>query len=212
MKNIIFVLLYLIHALTSFCQFNSIDRFGRRGDAYTSQHLKENNTGSLIINPTRKMKADSIETKQDAQSNNITSKKFYAPLKTIIPTSHYGWRKHPVTGDTKFHTGIDLKAYYEPVYSIADGVVSFTGYGAVEGNYVVINHGQVSSVYCHLSKLLFAAGDTIKAGEVLGISGNTGRSTGPHLHFGVRWRESDQKLNPQYFLNMLGPINRNSDR
>lgn len=123
-----------------------------------------------------------------AKATLVPVKRFYPPLKNIVATSAYGWRRHPVTGERKFHRGIDLKAWYEPVYAIADGVVKKAGWGNLEGYYVVITHGGAETIYCHLSRLFCSPGDTLKGGSALGISGNTGRSTGPHLHFGMRYK------------------------
>jgi len=193
MKNT-FVLLIATMLLQSsiYSQLHTIDRFGKASRITTKEsiHVKVKVDSSEYVKIEEAPKL-TINNKQQAV---IIVKKFYPPLRKMIPTSQFGWRKHPVTGEHKFHTGVDLKAYYEPVYSIADGIVSFAGYGDIEGNYVIINHGEVSSVYCHLSKILFSTNQIIKAGELLGISGNTGRSTGPHLHFGVRWKS--ERLNP----------------
>lgn len=117
----------------------------------------------------------------------IATKRFYAPLRNLTSTSGYGWRRHPITGGHKFHSGIDLKAWYEPVYAVADGIIKKAAWGDLEGYYVVMVHGSVETIYCHLSKLQCSPGDTLKGGRVLGISGSTGRSTGPHLHFGVKY-------------------------
>lgn len=201
MKNTILVLLFILTIIESQSQLNTIDRFGRTGDGYRPQNVDVPALKKSKIKMTEKNLTDSVITNQVVQNNRNVSKKFYLPLKKLIPTSGFGWRKHPVTGEHKFHTGIDLKAYYEPVYCIADGIVSFAGKGDIEGNYVIIDHGQVKSIYCHLSKISFSAGQIIKAGEVLGISGNTGRSTGAHLHFGLKWE--NEKVNPERLLELL---------
>lgn len=90
------------------------------------------------------------------------------------------------------HNGVDLKAFYEPVYAIADGIVKTAGYGQKEGYYVVLLHGEVESVYCHLSEFLCKQGQMIKGGSCIGISGNSGNSTGPHLHFGIKHLNAEQ--------------------
>ncbi len=120
----------------------------------------------------------------------------------MTPTSDYGWRKHPVTGGYKFHSGIDLKAWYEPVYAVADGIVKKSSVGKFGGNYIVLVHGNAETIYCHLSKLLCSPGDTLKGGSVLGISGNTGRSTGPHLHFGATY--NDVRIDPIELFKSVG--------
>lgn len=131
----------------------------------------------------------------------VVTKRFYRPLKDLKYTSGYGWRTHPVTGNSKFHSGIDLKAWYEPVYAVADGIVTKAGWGNAEGFYVVINHGGAETIYCHLSKLLCSQGNTLSGGTVLGISGNTGRSTGPHLHFGLKY--DNEHVDPANLLKVI---------
>lgn len=126
--------------------------------------------------------------------NKKRKQEFYPPLRKMQATSGYGYRHHPVVGGIKFHSGVDLKAYYETVYSIADGIVEKCGYDDVSGNYIIINHGKIKTGYCHLSRFLKNVGDIVKGGSAIGISGNTGRSTGPHLHFGVKYFEKN--INP----------------
>ncbi len=96
------------------------------------------------------------------------------------------------------HKGVDLKAYYEPVFAMADGVVKITGYKEREGNYIVITHGDVESIYCHLCILLCKQGQYVKGGNCIGVSGNSGFSTGPHFHFGVK---SVNYFNPKDLFN-----------
>lgn len=108
------------------------------------------------------------------------------PLKSVRVNSPYGIRHDPFTGSKVLHNGLDLRAYYENVYAMFDGKVQKTGSDGRSGNYVVIAHGVYMVSYCHLSKVLVAQGDEVLAGDVIGISGNTGRSTGPHLHLTCR--------------------------
>ncbi len=131
----------------------------------------------------------------------VAARRFYAPLKNMTATSGYGWRRHPVIGGRKFHSGIDLKAWYEPVYAVADGIIKKAAWGDLEGYYIVMVHGSAETIYCHLSKLLCSPGDTLKGGRVLGISGNTGRSTGPHLHFGMKY--NGLEVNPKGLLKVV---------
>jgi len=173
----IFILYFLIlFYQTSSAQMNTVTSYGNRISKIKQDQVKKkpgNNLNFLV-----QEKAAAIRYKREIH--------FYHPLKNIIVTSPYGWRKHPVTGKWRFHKGVDLRAYYEPVYVVADGVVKYAGWGDIEGYYVVIHHGNAESVYCHLSKLHVQTNELVKGGQVLGISGNTGRSTGPHLHFQIK--------------------------
>jgi murein DD-endopeptidase MepM/ murein hydrolase activator NlpD len=100
-------------------------------------------------------------------------------------SSKFGWRQDPLTGHATFHHGVDIAvAYGQDVKAAADGVVSFAGVQNGYGNTVVIDHdGGRQTRYAHLSQELVRAGDVVSEGQVLGKSGNSGRTTGPHLHF-----------------------------
>jgi murein DD-endopeptidase MepM/ murein hydrolase activator NlpD len=100
-------------------------------------------------------------------------------------SSTFGWRQDPLTGEPTFHQGIDIAvAYGHDVKAAASGVVSFAGIQNGYGNTVVIDHeGGRQTRYAHLSQEFVRPGDRVIEGQVLGKSGNSGRSTGPHLHF-----------------------------
>ena len=104
------------------------------------------------------------------------------PLKGIKVSSWFGQRRDPFTGKQTKHSGLDLQAYYEEVYAMFDGRVLKIGSDPRSGNYVVLEHGEYSISYCHLSKVTIAEDDEVLAGDVVGVSGNTGRSSGAHLH------------------------------
>ena len=130
--------------------------------------------------------------------------KIVMPLKNkITVTSPYGTRTHPVFGTKKMHNGIDLKASYENVYSVLDGIVTQAGWdNKGGGNYIKIRHfNQFETAYLHLSEIYYRVGEFVKAGFVIAKSGNSGNSTGPHLHFSVK--EFGQSINPTHFLNDL---------
>lgn len=118
-------------------------------------------------------------------------------------TSSYGTRVHPISGTRKMHSGIDLKAYYENIYAVMDGIVTAVGWDSHGGgNYIKIQHfNRFETAYLHLSEIYYRTGEFVKAGFILGRSGNTGNSTGPHLHFSVK--EFGQSINPAHFLNDL---------
>lgn len=105
-------------------------------------------------------------------------------------SSEFGKRKNPFSGEMKNHNGIDLAAAEgTPVYAIKDGAV----YAAIEkdpefGNYIILSHdlGKMTSVYAHLSKITVDRYQYLKKGDVIGYVGQTGKATGPHLHFEIR--------------------------
>jgi len=109
------------------------------------------------------------------------------PLKAHI-TSPFGWRRHPIFGVRKFHTGIDLAGPNRSAIRAADsGSVLFTGWYGGYGKVVIISHGKdMATLYAHLSRAAVSVGDNVSKGDVIGYEGTTGFSTGPHLHFEVR--------------------------
>ena len=109
------------------------------------------------------------------------------PLKKIIVTSPFGRRKDPFTGKRSNHKGLDLRARNEEVYAMMPGEVVKVSSDKRSGNYVSIRHGDYTVSYCHLSKALVKKGARVMPGEVVAISGNTGRSTAPHLHITAKY-------------------------
>lgn len=113
--------------------------------------------------------------------------KYTRPVKGRI-TSPFGYRVHPVSNETTFHYGIDLAAGKgTEVSAIAKGRVIERGTGRIFGNYVKIEHDNgFLSFYAHLSKISVKRGETVKLGQKIGLAGDTGIATGPHLHFEIR--------------------------
>ncbi len=107
--------------------------------------------------------------------------------------SRYGWRTHPVSGRVLFHKGIDIPAWIgAPVQSTADGVVEFAGWGGGYGWLVIVVHDYgYRSLYAHLSEILVSPGRDVQKGQVIGKVGDTGITTGPHVHYEIRrWHRS----------------------
>lgn len=115
-------------------------------------------------------------------------------------TSNYGYRIHPVYNTKKFHDGIDINACQNtPVYAVADGKVSISGWIDGYGNYIQIEHSNgLSSFYAHLNQINVVKGQTVKQGQIIGESGNTGIGTGAHLHFGTK--KNGVSVNPTVYL------------
>ena len=156
----------------------------------------------------RVINAISIQSKVQGEFNtfmNLKDKKFYDengsytrkiysfnrhPIKgNIRITSNFNpHRRHPITRKIRPHNGTDYGVKTgTPIYAPADGVVIKSTYQRAAGKYLVIQHrGSYSTVYMHLSKLLVRAGEKVKQNQRIALSGNTGRSTGPHLHYELR--------------------------
>ena len=127
------------------------------------------------------------------------------PVVAPFNASGFGYRIDPFTGQQAMHEGIDfITDSGTPVVAAAGGVVQFAGFHPQYGNMIDIDHGNdLVTRYAHLSKVLVKEGDVLQRGRRIGDSGNTGRSTGPHLHFEVRFRGAPQ--NPSRFLLAANP-------
>ena len=126
------------------------------------------------------------------------------PLSHIKVNSPYGYRKDPFTGKRKFHNGIDLHARSAKVFAMMQGRVIAVGQDKVSGKYVTLQHGNFTVSYCHLSRVSASKGQIVKVGEVVGITGNTGRSTGEHLHITIR--QKGKYINPKIFIDYIHSV------
>jgi murein DD-endopeptidase MepM/ murein hydrolase activator NlpD len=117
-----------------------------------------------------------------------TLKSFKWPIKTKEITSKFGTRIHPITGRKTSHEGVDLKSKMNtPVYAPYSGVVTYSGWMRGYGKIVIISHGNgYESRYAHLNRWLVKKGQKVSKGQIIAKTGNTGLSTGPHLHYEIR--------------------------
>lgn len=130
---------------------------------------------------------------EDLETNRSLRDVLYAlpstmPIKTPEITSGFGIRKHPISGRAHFHSGIDLitDASDERVFPVKSGVVVSAQEHPNYGNMVMVRHSNgIESVYGHMSKLLVKQGETVGVDTVLGYIGNSGVSTGKHLHLEI---------------------------
>jgi len=130
----------------------------------------------------------------------------YASTPSVWPvrgwvTSHFGNRTSPFSGILKFHEGMDIAAQTgTPVMSPADGVVIKAGFSTGYGNMVEISHGYgLKTIFAHNSRINVKAGQRVKRGEVISLVGDSGSSTGPHLHYEVK--VNGLSVNPAKYLN-----------
>ena len=140
--------------------------------------------------------------------NLQASEQFIFPLAIPSPiTSLFGFRIHPITGDQRFHAGTDIGAAQgTPVLAAQDGKVSAAGRAGGYGLMVVLHHqtkeAELESRYAHLAEILVEPNAAVKKGDVIGLVGSTGNSTGPHLHFEMRQKTADgwALVNPDSLL------------
>ncbi len=126
-----------------------------------------------------------------------------SPIEFKGVTSKFGWRQHPILKKKEFHSGLDMKAKMNTkVYAPADGVVEYarkhkkSGYG----NLIIISHNYgFKTLYGHLNKVKVKTGDIVKKGDLIAQTGNTGLSSGPHLHYEVKY--INMPLEPMNFIN-----------
>ena len=122
------------------------------------------------------------------------------PVPWYVLTSPFGWRIHPIYGDSRFHSGVDLACSEgTPIYATRSGQVTAASWNGSMGYYVQINHGDgYASIYMHMTHYVVSSGDYVSQGEVIGYVGSTGDSTGDHLHFGISyWGEY---VNPMAYI------------
>lgn len=126
------------------------------------------------------------------------------PITNKGVTGKFGWREHPILKRKEFHPGIDLAASIgTPIYAPASGVVEFSGYSnnGYGYNVILLHNFGFKSVFAHMTrKDVVKAGNFVNKGDLIGYTGNTGLSTGPHLHYEVRF--INKTLEPLYFLNL----------
>lgn len=157
----------------------------------------------------QKEEAEALAAKQRALANSnvrsISAKpRSGATLSWPVPNNYsisspFGYRVHPILGTTKFHSGVDIPAATgTPVIAVKSGTVIMAKFMSGYGNVVMVDHGDMVTVYAHNSSIRVAVGQRVNTGDVISLVGSTGLSTGPHLHFEVRI--DGQPVNPVNYI------------
>lgn len=122
------------------------------------------------------------------------------PVNVPYRSSSYGWRQDPFRGVRAFHSGLDFSAAHgEPIIATAGGIVVEASLGRNYGKFITIKHGDgLETRYAHASKLFVKKGDLVNKKDIIALVGNTGRSTGPHLHYEIRLK--GRPLNPTNYI------------
>ena len=117
-----------------------------------------------------------------------------------VVSSGFGFRRHPVSGDVRFHYGTDIAAANgTPIVAFADGVVALTGDSATLGSYIIISHeNSISTTYAHCGEVFFAPGETVRAGEKIATVSSTGNATDDCLHFELK--VDGVCVNPEFYV------------
>jgi murein DD-endopeptidase MepM/ murein hydrolase activator NlpD len=150
------------------------------------------NAGTTLFIPGARMNKDDLAL--------ALGELFIYPLKGSRLSSPFGWRNDPFTGERRHHAAIDLSAPQGTVvWAAMDGKVSALGYDRTYGNFIILTHaGGYQTMYAHLYSTSVKKGDTVSKGKQIGTVGNTGYSTGPHLHFAVF--KNSRAVNPLDYL------------
>lgn len=187
---------------------------GMGGDSVVEEELFTK-PGAKVGELVDKMRSDlmNLEHMASTQEESFTELKDYlskrsvklASTPSILPakgwvTSNYGSRVSPFTGEPQHHTGIDIaNRIGTPVAASADGIVVQAGKNSSLGKFIVVSHGYgIKTTYGHLSEVLVRPGQKVKRGSQIGQMGNTGRSTGPHLHYAVS--VNGLNVNPEKYI------------
>lgn len=149
---------------------------------------------------------DQLRAVASEQSEKLTHVPSIIPIniKDYTMSSGYGYRRDPIYGTTKFHEGLDFAAAIgTDVYATADGFVLEADRKSGYGNCVDLSHGyNYVTRYAHLSEILVKEGQEVKRGDLIGKVGSTGKSTGPHLHYEVRFKDEPQNPVNYYFMDL----------
>lgn len=180
------------------------DEFSHHGDIlYSSLKSNSNEYNIYSYSPTGRASDRQFFTER---GSSIKSTLLRTPMDVVRISSHFGYRKHPVLGYSVMHKGVDFAAAVgTPIYAAGDGVIEFAGWKGAYGRFVLLKHNKtLSTAYAHASKFRkgLKPGAKIKQGEIIAYVGNSGRTTGPHLHYEVRI--NGKQVNPVKFKSTPG--------
>lgn len=204
MKGLVLMIFSLVLSGKAVAQFNTIGNTSSVHKAKPVDNMSKPDSMAMLPESRSSGNMDEVNAKRQELIKRYLSVAY--PLKHIKVTSGYGSRMHPVMNKRMMHHGIDLRAKYEEVYSVMDGEVIAVSSDRRSGRYVTVRTpGLYTCSYCHLSQPMVKKGDLVKAGDVIAISGNTGISTGAHLHLGVR-DDTENFINPLVLLDYIRKV------
>ena len=167
------------------------------------ENISKENVGTSVVEDEEKVAT--VSSSVSSQNNILEEIKktkidFIKPVKGTI-TSHFGAREAIFEGIDSYHTGTDIATNSgTKVVSSIKGKVTRATYNKYNGNFVEVQNGNISTIYCHMSKISVKVGDSVKAGTKIGEVGSTGYSTGPHLHFEIVY--NGIKIDPELVLEL----------
>lgn len=151
----------------------------------TYKYKNKLNKVNFNIHKRNDIQIDSIvKEKKEIKENYLFQ--FSLPLDTLDLTSGYGMRIHPVTGEYSMHYGIDLKGKRSSIRSILNSLVKKVGYNKKNGNFIILESGIYKFYFLHMEQIFVRENDYVIAGQELGLTGNSGLTTGYHLHLAIK--------------------------
>jgi len=150
---------------------------------------------------------DELIIRTDHYLDTIQNVPLGAPVPGVL-TSRFGWRNDPINGESAYHRGVDIRGRTgSDVKATANGIVKKENYDTGNGRYVLVDHGNgFITKYAHLKKSLVQKGDIVARGQIIGLVGSTGRSTGPHVHYEIHY--DDKIVNPTRFVRIARYLNK----
>lgn len=210
-KNILLITLVAVAScIPTYAQFNTIGRVNRHRHVLNKQNVDNNNNTNE-----NELLSDSSFSDSTFQTDSIiTNEPRFLPFNVSFPLKHihigsgFGMRKHPIMHKYCMHNGVDLSARYEDVYSMFPGTVIRVGQDKRSGKYVTVQSANYTISYCHLTNAYVKVDDFVYAGDVIAKSGNTGMSTGPHLH--LTTKKDGKAINPTILLDFIRSVKEES--
>lgn len=218
-SKVFFAFLMLCTSISAFGQFHTITQPSRYYNIERISDYTITSPSPPIPEKTSQSGNIDVESERAATPGQLTSdslRRQYIdrylsvsfPMKQLIVNSPFGQRKDPFTGKKRSHNGLDLRASCDEAYAMLDGTVKKTGEDKRSGKYITIQYGEFMVSYCHLSHIWVKCETRVKPGEVVGITGNTGRSTGEHLH--ITCKKDNKYIDPAILIQFVREVRENT--
>ena len=202
----------LLQTMPAHAQFNTIGMTNSKSiKTINPSKSNETLTDTVVLNNPELTSRETNESREASNSTTGDSNMMSLvslPLKNIRINSGFGMRKHPIYHKQMMHNGIDLHARHEDVLSMLPGTVLKVGYDNRSGKYVTVKTANYTVSYCHLSEQYVKPNDFLSAGEPLGLTGNTGASTGEHLH--LTTKKDGKAFDPTILIDYIRSVKNSS--
>ena len=172
--------------------------------------LSKENSGGPFSSSAENI-SDELILRTDQYLDTLQNIPLGAPVPGVL-TSKFGWRNDPINGKRAYHRGLDIRGRKgSDVKATADGIVKTENYDKGNGRYILVDHDNgFITKYAHLKKSFVKKGDSVTRGQIIGLVGSTGRSTGPHVHYEIHYE--DKIVNPTRFVRIARYLNRSKKK